>query len=122
MKTLLLVLALMLSGCSLIPSKWDVNQARVLTDIRQEAGNFDCKANIPAQLNTIEHQVEWFHLYADYRKTTDLDKMMTTLDTTVKEFQKRVGQGPVSPTYCQLKQMIIVDQADIIGHTISGSL
>jgi hypothetical protein len=123
MKILVTVaLLLVVSGCSLVPSRWDQNQARVITDIRQEAGSFDCKGDVPAQLNTIESRIEWFHLYSDYNKAKDIDSMISKLEVTVKEFQDRVAKGPTSPTYCQLKKVLITEQVDIIGHTVGGSL
>ncbi len=125
-KLIILTACISLSGCSLIsdlmPSKWDENQARVLTDIRQEAGSFDCTKNVPTQLDTMEKQIEWFQLYSGYKKADDINKMMGTLQTTIKELETRASSGPISPTYCQLKKTIIVEQADIIGHTIEGSL
>jgi hypothetical protein len=105
-----------------MPSKWDENQARVITDIRQEAGSFDCKADIPTQLNIIEKNIEWFNYYSDFKDTSDLKEMMSKLQTTVTEFSTTASKGPASPTYCQLKKMIIVSQAGIIGSTIKGSL
>jgi HAMP domain-containing protein len=122
MKTLAAIALLIVSGCSLMPSKWDQNQARAITDIRQEAGDFDCKGDIPAQLNSIEKHIEWFHLYSDYRKAKDIDSMVAKLDATVKEFQDRLAKGPASQTYCQLKKTVITEQVDIIGHTVGGSL
>ena len=51
MKKLLLILAVVsLSGCAslmeYIPSSWDVNQAKVITDIQVQARHFDCKGNM----------------------------------------------------------------------------
>ena len=117
-----LIIALIVSGCSLLPSKWDQNQARVITDIRQEAGSFDCKADVGQQLNALEKSIEWFQLYSNYRKANDIGSMINKLDTTVKEFQDRASKGPISPTYCQLKKSIITEEADIIGRTVGGSL
>jgi len=40
--------------------------------------------------------------------------------TTIKEFQDRVAQGPVSPMYCDMKKKILIQQADIIAKTVQG--
>ncbi len=50
MKRLILVIALVtLAGCAsivdMIPSRWDVNQAKVTPDLRQTTHNFDCKGD-----------------------------------------------------------------------------
>jgi len=55
MKRLLAITALVtLTGCAsivdMIPSRWDVNQAKVTTDLRQATHNFDCKADQRSQL------------------------------------------------------------------------
>lgn len=121
-KLIAVALLISLCGCTLIPERWDENQAGALTTVRQEAGDFDCKGDVPAQLAEIKKNIEWIKLYSDYRKAVDISKMMVTLDNTVIEFQTRLASGPVSPTYCQLKKTIIVEQADVIGSTIKGSI
>ncbi len=118
----LLLLSLILTGCSLMPSKWDLNQARVITDIRQEVNTLDCKQDPTPQLIIIEKQIEWFNYYSEFKDTKDIQAMMNKLQTTTQEFLARLGQGPVSLVYCQLKENIMTEQASIIGATIKGSL
>lgn len=121
-KILALALTLTLAGCSLIPSKWDQNQARIITDVRQEIQAFDCKVDPIPQLVVIEKNIEWFNYYSDFRGTKDIEHLMNTLQGTSQEFLNRLASGPVSPTYCQLKKQVMLDQAGIIGSTIKGSL
>ena len=69
MKRLLLILALVsLTGCAsimeYIPSRWDANQAKVITDIQQQARHFDCKADLAPQIKRLSQDVEWFDIYA----------------------------------------------------------
>lgn len=121
MKALILTIVLSLSGCALvdkIPSRWDVNQAKVTTDLRQITHNFDCKGDQQAQLKTIANQVQWFDLYAESKGTKDVAKLTATMSATVKEFQDR--PQPVSPLYCDLKRKIMIQQADIIAKTVQG--
>lgn len=125
MKKLLVLLALVsLTGCSTImeyiPSRWDVNQAKVVTDIQQDARRFDCKADLAQQLNILDKDIEWFNIYALNKPTRDIAKLTTTLTTTVKEFSDRVKAGPVSPLYCDLKKKIIQQQADILAGSVQG--
>ena len=125
MKKLLLALAVIsLAGCSTImdyiPSRWDVNQAKVITDIQQDARHIDCKADLTPQVATLEKDVEWFNLYAGTRPTRDVAKLSVTLTTTVTEFNDRVKKGPVSPLYCDLKKKLIIQQADIIAAAVQG--
>jgi len=125
MKRLLVVLAfLSLTGCAsimeIIPSGWDVNQAKVITDIQQQAKHFDCKADLAPQVNKLAQDVEWFDIYAKTKPTRDIAKLTGTITDTVKELQDRVAKGPVSPLYCDLKKKIIQQQADILAKSVQG--
>ena len=125
MKKLLLILTVVsLSGCAgimeMIPSGWDVNQAKVITDIQQQARHFDCKADLAPQVNKLAQDVEWFDIYAKTKPTRDIAKLTGTITDTVKELQDRVAKGPVSPLYCDLKKKIIQQQADILAKSVQG--
>ena len=125
MKRLIAVVAfLSLTGCAsimeYIPSGWDVNQARVITDIQQQTRHFDCKADLAPQVNKLAQDVEWFDIYAKTKPTRDIAKLTGTITDTVKELQERVAKGPVSPLYCDLKKKIIQQQADILAKSVQG--
>ena len=113
-----------LTGCSSLkdywPSRWDVNQAKSITDIQQDARRIDCKADLLLQIAVLEKDVEWFNLYASTRPTHDVAKLTPTLTTTVTEFKDRASKGPVSPLYCELKKKLIIQQADIIAAAVQG--
>ena len=125
MKKLIAILMLVsLSGCAsimeMIPSRWDVNQAKVITDIQQQARRFDCKADQTTQLNELAKNVEWFDIYSKTKPTRDISKLTSTMDTTIQEYQQRLKAGPVSPLYCDLKVKIIKQQADILAGSVQG--
>ena len=125
MRRLLAIITLIsLTGCAsimeMIPSRWDVNQAKVITDIQQQARRFDCKADQTAQINELAKSVEWFDIYAKTKPTRDIAKLNGTLTNTVKEFQERVSKGPVSPIYCDLKVKVIRQQSDILAKSVQG--
>ena len=125
MKRLIAVIAfLSLTGCAsimeYIPSSWDVNQAKVITDIQQQSRNFDCKADLAPQVKRLAQDVEWFDIYAKTKPTRDIAKLTGTITTTVKEFQERVSKGPVSPIYCDLKIKVIRQQSDILAKSVQG--
>ena len=125
MKRLLIACALVaLSGCAsimeYIPSSWDVNQARSITDIQQQVRHFDCKADLEPQVNQLARNVEWFDIYSQTKPTRDINKLTGTIKDTVKELQERVAKGPVSPLYCDLKKKIIQQQADILAKSVQG--
>jgi hypothetical protein len=102
----------------MIPSRWDVNQAKVTTDLRQATHNFDCKTDHKAQLKVIAEQAQWFALYSESKGTKDVAQLGKTLQATVKEFQDRAQ--PVSPIYCDIKRKLMIQQADIIAKTTQG--
>ena len=125
MKKLIVVCAFFaLTGCAsimeMIPSGWDVNQAKVITDIQQQVRHFDCKADLAPQVNKLAQDVEWFDIYAKTKPTRDIAKLTGTITDTVKELQDRVAKGPVSPLYCDLKKKIIQQQADILAKSVQG--
>jgi hypothetical protein len=125
MKRLIAVIAfLSLTGCAsimeMIPSRWDVNQAKVITDIQQQARRFDCKSDQTVQLNELAKNIEWFDIYAKTKPTRDIAKLTGTMDKTIQEYQERLKAGPVSPLYCDLKSKIIKQQADILAGSVQG--
>jgi PBP1b-binding outer membrane lipoprotein LpoB len=125
MKKLLLIVAfLSLTGCAsimeYIPSGWDVNQAKVITDIQLQARHFDCKADLAPQIKRLSQDVEWFDIYAKTKPTRDIAKLTGTITDTVRELQERVAKGAVSPLYCDLKKKIIQQQADILAKSVQG--
>ena len=125
MKRLIVVCAFFaLTGCAsiieMIPSGWDVNQAKVITDIQLQVRHFDCKTELAPQVNKLAQDVEWFDIYAKTKPTRDIAKLTGTITDTVKELQDRVAKGPVSPLYCDLKKKIIQQQADILAKSVQG--
>jgi PBP1b-binding outer membrane lipoprotein LpoB len=118
------ILFMSLTGCAsimeMIPSGWDVNQAKVITDIQQQTRHFDCRADLKPQVDQLAKDVEWFDIYAKTKPTRDIAKLTGTITDTVKELQDRVKAGPVSPLYCDLKKKIIQQQADILAKSVQG--
>lgn len=125
MKQLVAVLLVVtLTGCAGLiekfPSRWDVNQAKVVTDIQQGAKRFDCKGDQLAQLTALDRDIEWFDIYAKTKPTRDVAKITKTMADTVNEFKDRASKGPVSPLYCELKKKIIIQQSEIIAGAVQG--
>ena len=125
MKKIILILAMVsLTGCAgimeKIPSRWDVNQAKVMTDIQLQVRHFDCKGDQAMQLTALAMNVEWFEIYAKTKPTRDIAKLTTTITDTVKEYKDRLAKSPVSPLYCDLKIKIIRQQTDILAGSVQG--
>jgi hypothetical protein len=119
-----LLLVVTLTGCAGLlekfPSRWDANQAKVVTDIQQGAKRFDCKGDQLAQLTALDQNIEWFDIYAKTKPTRDVAKLTKTMTDTVNEFKDRASKGPVSPLYCELKKKIIIQQSEIIAGAVQG--
>lgn len=126
MKHLVILSAIvLLQGCSTvqsvkdwIPSRWDGNQSKVVTDLRQQTHNFDCKQDQTAQLKAITTNLQWFQLYSESKDTKDVNKLLDTMRSTVKEFSDR--PQPVSAIYCDIKKKLMIQQADIAAKTVQG--
>mgnify|MGYP000122654722 CR=1 FL=1 len=123
-KLLVILVLVMLTGCAsivdMIPSRWDANQAKVITDIQVQTNHFDCKGDQAQQLRSLALNIEWFNTYAKTKPTKDIAKLTDTITATVKEYQDRLKTGPVSPLYCDLKVKIIKQQTDILAGSVQG--
>ena len=125
MKRIVLILAMVgLSGCSTvkewIPVKWDANQSQAITSIQQTTRNFDCKGDIAQQSKALAHQIQWFTIYSESKPTRDVIGPIGLMNDTVTELVERSSKGPVSPLYCDIKKKLIIQQADMISHTVQG--
>lgn len=125
MKKILLALTFTtLTGCSTvqqwIPVRWDANQSQSITSIQQTTRNFDCKADIAQQSKDLAQKIEWFEIYAKSKPTRDVIVPIEKMHSSVKEIVERTSKGPVSPTYCEIKKKILIQQADMIAHTVQG--
>jgi hypothetical protein len=125
MKKIIIVLAIVgLTGCSTIkdwiPVKWDANQSHAITSIQQSTRNFDCKGDIAQQSKALLQQIEWFKIYSESKPTRDVISPIGRMNETVKELNERTTKGPVSPLYCDLKKKLMVQQSDMIAHTVQG--
>jgi len=125
MKNIILALAFVgLTGCSTIqqwiPVKWDANQSHSITTIQQTTRNFDCKGDIAQQSKDLAQKIEWFEIYAKSKPTRDVIVPVGKMQDSVKEMVDRTAKGPVSPTYCEIKKKILIQQADMIAHTVQG--
>ena len=116
-----------LTGCStvqsvkdIIPSFWDDNQSKVATDLQVYSRRLDCSKPLQPQLESIEIPLQWLTVYSQTKNTKDVLKITNTFNTTYGEFKDRVNAGSVSPLYCDIKQKLFVQQADMIAKAVLG--
>ena len=122
----ILPLVMLLYGCSITPSHWDTNQARMIVNIRMEADAINC-ADPTAVLERLLLDIDWLQTYSSYKGTDDLGKMTKVVQKTISEFQAsdvalQTMHLPYNVEYCALKKKIIIQQVDMIGSSFKGSL
>ena len=126
MKTLILAVAVMLSGCasvqSIIPSFADTNQTARATDIIFGVETLDCKQPHLPQVEQIEMNILWFQLYSESKgaRQQDVLKLIKPLQDTVTDFVKRSRSGEGTETYCKIKKQIMQTQSKRASEAILG--
>ena len=120
-----LLLIISLTSCStllnILPSAWDSNQAKVITDIRQKTIQINCKKDVAilkANLNSLHNKVEWLNLYSESKKTNDVLQMTNIYNETLNDMIKRIETKGISNCYCENKKSILVEQSSMIAKGI----
>jgi len=124
---LFLLLITSLTSCStllnILPSSWDSNQAKVITDIRQKTIQIDCKKDVAilkANLNSLHNKVEWLNLYSESKRTNDVSEMTSVYNQTLNDMIKRIETKGISNSYCENKKSILVEQSSMIAKGIQS--
>jgi len=122
-----LLLIISLTSCStllnILPSAWDSNQAKVITDIRQKTIQINCKKDVAilkANLNSLHNKVEWLNLYSESKKTNDVLQMTNIYNETLNDMIKRIETKGISNSYCENKKSILVEQSSMIAKGIQS--
>lgn len=126
MRIMMLLCAVMLTGCSTItnwiPSFWDDNQSAKITDVRLHVDRLDCKGDQLAQIKVIRDDLRWFELYSQSKGNLQKDVLRLTqpMQETVEDMYKRNSEGKGSVTYCELKKKIMQQQAERAAKGVLG--
>jgi hypothetical protein len=126
MKTLVLALAVLLSGCSTvvgwIPSFNDVNQSARITDVRLAVDSLDCARTQHPQAVAIQRELRWFELYSQTAgsRHQDVLRVIAPMQATVSEFATRTQAQDASRVYCDLKKRVLQEQAARAAGVIQG--
>ena len=122
-----LLLIISLTSCStllnILPSAWDSNQAKVITDIRQKTIQINCKKDVAilkANLNSLHNKVEWLNLYSESKRTNDVLQMTSIYNETLNDMIKRIETKGISNSYCESKKSILVEQSSMIAKGIQS--
>ena len=123
MKRLILVLAVMLAGCSTVkewvPSFWDDNQSNYIVQARVDVLQIDCSKPQAPQIALVARDLEVFMIYSDAKGSLQADviRVVEPMKSTVDEWVKR-GEG--SKMYCQLKKDLLTQQGERASRVILG--
>ena len=126
MKTLVLALAFLLSGCSTvvgwIPSFNDVNQSARITDVRLAVDSLDCARSQHSQALAIQRELRWFELYSQTAglRHQDVLRVIAPMQATVAEFVTRTQAQDASRVYCDIKKRVLQEQAARAAGVIQG--
>ena len=126
MKTIILTLTLLLTGCasvqSWIPSFWDANQSSRITDVQLAVDRLDCAEDQLPQVSRIRDDLRWFELYSRSKGAVQQDviKLIVPMQESVEEWHKRAHEGRGSKAYCELKRRVMQQQAQRAADGIQG--
>jgi len=124
MRKLILVVALVLSGCaniqSWVPSFWDDNQSARIVDVRLNIERVDCVNALPG-VSRVRDDLAWFALYSESKGVLQKDviRLITPMQATVEDWHARTVQGS-STTYCELKKSVMRQQAQRAAGAVLG--
>jgi hypothetical protein len=111
MKIIIFSIALLIGGCSMIPSFWDDNEAYAVAKIRHSVDVIDCDSNYVPQVNVLVSDIRFLQLYSESKGSQDLSEMISPMMKTAKGLQKMT----VNETFCRLKKKQLVKQSAIIA-------
>jgi hypothetical protein len=111
MKILVLSIALMISGCSMIPSFWDDNESWSVAKIRHSVDTLNCSGNYVPQVNALVSDIRFLQLYSESKGSDDLGEMISPMMDTARGLQKMT----VNETFCKLKKKQLAKQSAIIA-------
>jgi hypothetical protein len=126
MRKLILILALVTSGCatvqSWVPSFWDDNQSARIVDVRLHVDRLDCSQPQLVQIGVIRDDLRWFELYSTSKGQLQKDvlRLIAPMQQTVEDMYVRNTAGSASKTYCELKKQIMTQQAERIASAVLG--
>jgi hypothetical protein len=126
MRTVVLALALTLTGCATVkdwvPSFSDTNQSARIIDVRQSVSQLDCKQTHAPQVKKIKDNLDWFQLYSESKgwRQNDVLKLVKPMQETVDDFYKRSTEKQGSETYCEIKKKVMSTQAEKAASAILG--
>lgn len=126
MKRLIVITAVLLSGCSTIqswiPSFWDSNQSARIVDVQLTVTRIDCSGNQLAQATQLRDQLLWFELYSrgKGKLQQDVITLVEPIQATTEDWYKRSLDAQGSKGYCEIKKKILTQQTERAVKAVMG--
>ena len=111
---------MLITGCSLIPSRWDDNEAAGVTDLYSSIVTMDCTLDpvlIKRMVEDIDNRHKWVLYYTQLKGTKDIESLLLKMDDTIEGMVK---QEKINPAYCKIKQRLLTEQTEAVAATIMG--
>lgn len=111
---------MLITGCTLLPSRWDDNEAAGVTDLYNAIVTMDCTLNpvlLRHVVTDIDKKHSWVLHYTQLKGTSDIESLLLKMEGTIDSL---VEKETISPTYCKLKQKVLTQQTQAVADTIMG--
>lgn len=112
-----LIPAILLTGCSMVPSFWDDNESRLAVDVRFAVAQIDCSGPYQEQVDELKDKVDLFAMYSESRGSDDIGEIVGLMQNTVNGFQKDESNNAF---FCKMKKKILVKQSADIADAVMG--
>ena len=125
-KLLIILAAVLLTGCSTVkswvPSFNDPNQSYSIISVRLAVERLDCAKPQAEQVAGIRNNLEWFELYSESKgwRQDDVRRVIAPMRETVEDMWTRTQVKDGSKTYCELKKSIMKEQAANAARVVLG--
>ena len=106
----ILIMVLLLSGCSYIPSFYDDNESLLAVHVRYEVDRLDCDA---PRVGRIKGSVDKLYFYTESKKSKDVRKLVHLMKETTDPMPE-----VMSTYFCTIKKKILEKQSRDMANAI----
>ena len=106
----ILIMVLLVSGCSYLPSFYDDNESLLAINVRYEVDRLDCNA---PRVVRIKGSVDRLYFYTESKKSKDIFKLVQLMKKTTDPMPKLM-----STSFCTIKKKILEKQSKDIANAI----
>ena len=116
MKVAVIASALLIGGCSMIPSFWDDNEAYGVAKVRHSVDALDCTGDYLPQAKQIQSDVRFLELYSESKGSDDLLSMVSKMKLTIDG----LVDSDTNKVFCNIKKKQLVTQSASIADAAMG--